>query len=516
MKETSEDKIVRCAIYTRKSTLEGLDQDFTTLDAQRESAESYISSQKSQGWIVLTEKYADGGFSGATMERPALKKLLKDIADGHIDCIIVYKVDRLSRSLLDFTRLLEIFDQNNVTFVSVTQHFNTNSSMGRLTLHILLSFAQFEREMISERTADKMGAARRKGKFIGGRPALGYDVNKEKHTLIINPNEADLVRTIFDLYLEEQSLLKVAEIVNTAGHRTKKHNIKSGKPFGGKPFNNTSIQWIVKNVLYTGKVLYKNEIYKGLHEPIISEEVFARVQTILKTNNRLKSSPKTKKHVGLLSQLIYCQPCARKMFYTYAKKKTRHYKYYICQTATKRGYKYCPTRMIAAHNIEKPIIAALDIPEWDSLLLEEQRQKIIEFVKKVEVNRENETLTVCFTNGTNSNLEMHPTNKPKNPKKEFVKLPTLKQQLLLAHQIQGLLDSGKAKNFKEVSEWIGLSHSRICQTMNFLNLCAAIQEEIITGDDTTILKIPEYKTRPICKETNPETQMKMWQELLSI
>ncbi|MDP8267081.1 MAG: recombinase family protein, partial [Candidatus Aceula meridiana] len=212
-------QIVKCAIYTRKSTQEGLDQEFTTLDAQRESAENYIASQKSQGWITLPEKYDDGGFTGSNIERPAVQRLLKDIADGKIDCVIVYKVDRLSRSLLDFTRLLGTFEQNNVTFVSVTQHFNTNSSMGRLTLNILLSFAQFEREMISERTADKIGAARRKGKYTGGCPTLGFNVNKEKHTLIINPKEAALVQHIFDLYIKEQSLLKVAEVVNSQGYR---------------------------------------------------------------------------------------------------------------------------------------------------------------------------------------------------------------------------------------------------------------------------------------------------------
>ena len=180
-----EEKKIKCAIYTRKSTNEGLEKDFTTLDAQRESAENYIKSQKDAGWTIIREKYNDGGYTGANTERPALKKLLDDIRAGKIDCVVVYKVDRLSRSLLDFTKLLEFFDQNSVTFVSVTQHFNTQSSMGRLTLNILLSFAQFEREMISERTKDKMGAARKKGKWVGGQPILGYDLDRENHKIII-------------------------------------------------------------------------------------------------------------------------------------------------------------------------------------------------------------------------------------------------------------------------------------------------------------------------------------------
>src|SRR3989338_8358273 len=175
--DAEEKKIIRCAIYTRKSTSEGLDQDFTTLDNQRESAESYIQSQKSQGWTAISEQYNDGGFTGANIDRPALQKLMDDIKTQKVDCVVVYKVDRLSRSLIDFVKLLQFFEENKVTFVSVTQHFNTQTSMGRLTLNILLSFAQFEREIISERTKDKMGAARRKGRFVGGRPALGYDLD---------------------------------------------------------------------------------------------------------------------------------------------------------------------------------------------------------------------------------------------------------------------------------------------------------------------------------------------------
>ena len=198
--EPKEKRIVNCAIYTRKSVSDGLERDFTTLDAQRESCESYIASQKNEGWICLPEEYDDGGFTGANTDRPALQRMMTDIKANKINCVVVYKVDRLSRSLLDFAELLSTFEAHNVTFVSVTQHFNTQNSMGRLTLNILLSFAQFEREIISERTRDKMGAAKRKGKWIGGRPPLGYNIDKDKHKLVINPKEAELVRKIFDTY----------------------------------------------------------------------------------------------------------------------------------------------------------------------------------------------------------------------------------------------------------------------------------------------------------------------------
>lgn len=203
-KEDQKKKILRCAIYTRVSTTDNLDKDFTSLDSQRESGESYITSQKSEGWLALPEQYNDAGFTGANTDRPALQKLTTDIKTGKVDCVIVYKVDRLSRSLLDFTQLLEFFDQNNVAFVSVTQHFNTNTSMGRLTLNILLSFAQFEREIISERTRDKMGAAKKKGKWIGGIVPIGYDLDRENHRLVINPQEAKIVKEIFNSYLKER------------------------------------------------------------------------------------------------------------------------------------------------------------------------------------------------------------------------------------------------------------------------------------------------------------------------
>lgn len=275
-----EVKRIRCAIYTRKSTSEGLDQEFTSLDAQRESAISYIASQKGEGWVALPDFYDDGGFTGANMERPALQKLINDIKLHKIDCVVVYKVDRLSRSLIDFARMLELFDKNNVTFVSVTQHFNTNNSMGRLTLNILLSFAQFEREIISERTKDKMAAARKKGKWLGGRAILGYNVDKENRALKINETEAALVRNIFDLYFRERSTLEVAHILNDKGYTTKRQAKKSGAHYGGNKFNRSDIWILLNNIIYTGKVRYAGQLYQGMHEPIISEEIFNKAQEI--------------------------------------------------------------------------------------------------------------------------------------------------------------------------------------------------------------------------------------------
>jgi len=252
---------IRCAIYTRKSTSEGLEQEFSSLDAQRESCQSYIASQKGEGWVALPDQYDDGGFTGANLERPALKKLLADIREGRIDCVVVYKVDRLSRSLLDFTRLLGLFEQHTVAFVSVTQAFNTNTSMGRLTLNILLSFAQFERELISERTKDKMAAARKKGKWVGGAPILGYDVDPTTKRLLINDQEATLVRQIFERYLTERSLLRVTKWLNAQGFTSKRYVTRKGRVLGGIPFRITHVQALLKNVLYTGQVAYGGQLY---------------------------------------------------------------------------------------------------------------------------------------------------------------------------------------------------------------------------------------------------------------
>ena len=226
---------MRCAIYTRKSTEEGLEQEYNSLDAQRDSAEAYIKSQAAEGWTMLPTRYDDGGFSGGNLERPALERLLADIEAGHVDCVVVYKVDRMSRSLIDFMRLMEVFDRRKVSFVSVTQQFNTAQSMGRLTLHILLSFAQFEREMISERIRDKIAAQRRKGKWAGGVPVLGYDVDRSGPSprLVVNAHEAAQVRTIFDLYIRLGTLLPVVDDLRKRGWCNNARVTAKGRRIGG-------------------------------------------------------------------------------------------------------------------------------------------------------------------------------------------------------------------------------------------------------------------------------------------
>ena len=280
----SAKKIIRCAIYTRKSTEEGLQQEFNSLDAQREASEAYIVSQKSEGFLALADHYNDGGYTGGNMDRPALKRLLAAVESRSLDCVVVCKVDRLSRSLMDFARIVEVFDQNNVSFVSVTQQFNTTTSIGRLTLNILLSFAQFEREIISERTRDKMSAARRKGKWIGGHPVLGYDIDPKGGRLQVNPEEAEQVRTIFGLYLERGALLPVLQETNRRGMLTKRWTTGDGKVRGGQRMAKATLHGILTNAIYTGMVDHKGTLYPGQHERIIGQDTWARVHETLRGN----------------------------------------------------------------------------------------------------------------------------------------------------------------------------------------------------------------------------------------
>jgi site-specific DNA recombinase len=279
---------IRCAIYTRKSTEEGLQQDFNSLDAQRESAEAYIASQKAEGWICVPDRYDDGGFTGGNLERPALQRLLTDIEADKIDCVVVYKVDRLSRSILDFSKIVERFEQYGVSFVSVTQHFNTTDSMGRLTLNILLSFAQFEREIISERTRDKIAAARRKGKWMGGKPLLGYDllIAPGGSKLIVNEDEAGRVRAIFELYLEHERIAPVLRELDRRAWRTKAWTTRKGKPSGGTPFDKVKLFRLLTNPAYLGKVRHHHELYDGEHDAIVDAALWRRVQAVLGRNGR--------------------------------------------------------------------------------------------------------------------------------------------------------------------------------------------------------------------------------------
>ena len=272
-------KLLRCAIYTRKSTEHNLDLEFNSLDAQREACEAYIKSQAHEGWRLVDDRYDDGAFSGASLDRPALQRLLAQVRAEQINVIVVYKVDRLTRSLADFAKLVELFDQHSVSFVSVTQHFNTTSSMGRLTLNVLLSFAQFEREVIGERVRDKIAASKRKGLWVGGPIPLGYaSVNKK---LVVVPEEAATVRLIFERYLELGSIGLLIEDLDRRGIRTKRRLSSTGRPFGGIRFGVGPLAHLLRNRFYLGEVVYRGGVHVGEHDAIVDRDLFDAVQAKL-------------------------------------------------------------------------------------------------------------------------------------------------------------------------------------------------------------------------------------------
>ena len=356
---SADVKTVRCAIYTRKSTEEGLQQEFNSLDAQREASEAFIASQKHEGWQVITDHFDDGGYTGGNMDRPALKRLLAAVEARSVDCILVYKVDRLSRSLLDFARIIEVFDRNGVSFVAVTQQFNTTSSLGRLTLNILLSFAQFEREIISERTRDKMSAARRKGKWTGGHPVLGYDIDTKARRLVVNSAEAHQVRTIFDQYLEQGAMLPVLQDLDLRGWRTKQWTTEAGQTRGGKPFTKSLLYGVLTNAIYTGQVNHKGALFPGEHEAIIERATWEQAQDMLDRNGRTNGGGAKNKYGALLRGLLFCVPCGTAMVHTYSVKGNKRYRYYVCYKAQQRGWKNCKTKSVTAQAVENAVLEAI-------------------------------------------------------------------------------------------------------------------------------------------------------------
>ena len=317
---------VRCAIYTRKSSDEGLEQAFNSLDAQREACAAYVASQKGQGWRLLPDLYDDGGASGGTLERPSLQRLLSDIEAGKVDLVVVYKVDRLTRSLADFAKLVERFDQAGASFVSVTQQFNTATSMGRLTLNVLLSFAQFEREVTAERIRDKIAASKQKGLWMGGRVPLGYDA--KDRTLVVNEAEAQTVRTIFQLYLELGCVRRVKEATDRRGLVTKYRRCGNGTTSGGVAFTRGRIYHLLANPVYVGEIRHKRRSYPGQHPAIIERATFDAVNLKLKANaSRVKAPTSAAIHAPLVGKLI--DKSGQRLTPSHAVRRGKRYYYYV-------------------------------------------------------------------------------------------------------------------------------------------------------------------------------------------
>ncbi len=341
----------RVAIYTRKSVTEGLDQAFNSLDAQREAIEAYVLSQRGEGWVALPDRYDDGGYTGANIDRPAFQRLLADIEGGRVDAVGVYRMDRFSRSLLDFTKLMAMFDARGVAFVSVTEHFDTSSPMGRMVLNIVATFAQFERETIAQRTRDKMLATRRRGAWTGGRPILGLDVVEKK--LVANDVEAEQVRAIFALYLELGSMLPVVENLRARGQQSKSWTNASGKHVRGAPFTKSSLYSLLTNPIYVGKIRAGDEVVDGAHQAIVEPETWQAVQDLLRANH-MGGDPRfgrASMSGALLAGLARCA-CGAAMLHTYTSRGERRYAYYVCGRHQKEGAASCPGSRVAAGEFE--------------------------------------------------------------------------------------------------------------------------------------------------------------------
>jgi len=339
---------VRCAVYTRKSSEEGLDMEFNSLDAQREAGSAYIASQRSEGWVELADHYDDGGFSGGTLDRPALRRLMADIEAGRVDVVVVYKIDRLSRALMDFARLVEVFDRHGVTFVSVTQSFNTTTSMGRLTLNVLLSFAQFEREVIGERIRDKVAASRKRGMWMGGFVPMGYRVENRK--LVIHEPEAAIIRKIFERFLKVGSATVLAR-------QLRAEDVRSAR---GRIIDKGSLYRILRNRVYVGLAVHKGVAYPGEHAAIVSQPLWDKAQSILRESPRVRACHARAATPALLKGLLF-GPTGRAMSPTHTRRGGKLYRYYVCQAALRGEVTDALIRRVSAASIEAAVVDQLRV-----------------------------------------------------------------------------------------------------------------------------------------------------------
>ena len=359
---------VRVAIYCRQS-VEDTTSTFNSLHAQREAVEAYVTSQRGAGWVALPERYDDGGYTGANMARPAFKRLMAEIEAGRVDVVAVYKIDRLSRSMLDFVRLMEAFKQSGVTFVSVTQQFSTTDAVGRMTLNLLATFAEFERECISERTKDKISAARRKGMWTGGRPVLGYDLVQKR--LGPNKDEAEQVRAIFALYLECGSLMRAVEELNRRGWRAKSWTTAIGEQVRGGRFDKSSLRHLLRNPIYVGRTRLGTESFEGVHEAIVDREVWDAVQVRLRTNGQRGTPGSPNKYGHLLRGILFCGACGSAMQSTYARRGDRTWSYYVCGRMQQEGASTCPGSRVAVGELEAFVVARIRQVGIDPALVRE-------------------------------------------------------------------------------------------------------------------------------------------------
>lgn len=481
-------RTLRCAIYTRKSTEHGLDQEFNSLDAQRESCEAYIRSQASQGWKLVPAHFDDPAYSGGNLERPALKRLLREIQLGRIDVVVVYKIDRLTRSLADFAKLVETFDAQSVSFVAVTQQFNTTTSMGRLTLNILLSFAQFERELASERVRDKVAASRKKGKWTGGSVPLGYDARDKK--LVINRTEAQTVRTIFQLYLELRSFGKLVAALDRRGIVTKRRTTKVTKYQGGIPFTYGPLAYFLKNRIYLGEIHHAGEWFKGEHTAILDREVFDQVQRVLKENNARRGTKFSESGALLKGKLF--DDKGNRMGPTFSRKNGVRYRFYASTALRGRKHKAGSITRVSAPAIESLVETEIRRRlKADEITSEELFARI----EQVTVLEDRLRVKLSATSSANEHtIEILWLAKPKHkaevqhPPSELKADPKLLKAIVRAHAWVTALSNGHHTTIEELATSVGYHPKIIRQGLRLAYLAPAITAGALEGESAILLK----------------------------
>jgi DNA invertase Pin-like site-specific DNA recombinase len=481
------EKLLRCGIYTRKSTEHGLELEFNSLDAQREACEAYIKSQASEGWRVLPKRYDDAAYSGGNLDRPALQRLLKDMEAGQVDVVVVYKIDRLTRSLMDFAKLVEVFDKKNVSFVAVTQQFNTTTSMGRLTLNVLLSFAQFERELASERVRDKLAASRKKGKWTGGSVPLGYDVKDKR--LVVNPADAKTVRMIFDRYLTLRSFQKLIVELDDKGIVTKKRPI-AGKVIGGIRFTYGPLAYLLKNRIYLGETGHNGRWYPGEHEPIIDRDTFERVQQLLKSNTHDRAVQRQASG-ALLAGLLF-DDRGNRMSSTFTIKKGVRYRFYVSSALLKgRKNEAGSVPRVSSQAIETAVFKAIRAKfDCDGLSPSQcayqyvgqviVRDRCIMITVKSGGNVEPPAIEVPFTTrlvGSRSEIDQNDTNHSQRSPN-----PLLAQAIIRAHNWLESLSDGAYNSIDDLGRRLGLHPKVIRKGLRLAFLSPAIAKAVLIGD----------------------------------
>lgn len=495
--------VLRCAIYTRKSTEHGLEQEFNSLDAQREACEAYIKSQASQGWRALPARYDDPAYSGGNLDRPALKCLLTDIEAGKVDVVVVYKIDRLTRSLADFAKLVETFDARSISFVAVTQQFNTTTSMGRLTLNVLLSFAQFERELASERVKDKIAASRKKGKWTGGTVPLGYEIKERK--LVINRAEAKSVRTIFKLYLQAGSLNKLIPELDKRKIVTKRRTTEVKKYQGGIPFTYGPLAYLLNNRIYLGEIHHGGKWFKGEHQPILDRAIFNRVHDQLKSNTVDRPKSQSANNAPLTGKLF--DDRGNRMGPSFSGKNGIRYRFYFSTALRGRKHLAGSVKRVPATEIEQLIERTI---REQLKLAHAAPSDIFDGIDRVVINSNHIRIAMkpSYTERpieipwkvarTNTATVIEPTEQSKPD-------PRLLQAIVRAHAWLNDLASERYHSIEALAKDVKLHPKIVRQQIRLAFLAPSITEAVISGEaenTPTLMAIP--KTLPLSWSTQRE------------